>query len=66
MVPTINKPNRLTKETASAIGHRITNRFVENTLERLKLFFKISVNMTGILLKLIRIQINLIIIVFSI
>ena len=33
MVPTINKPNRLTKETASAIGHRITNCFVENTLE---------------------------------
>ena len=31
MIPTINKPTRVTKKTATAIDHIITNSFVENT-----------------------------------
>ena len=102
MKPTINKPSRVTKKTATAIDHIITNSFVENTfktaiiksdvsdhfpicifflqqtylqkmmlsinikeplmIKKLKLFFKISINMTGIPLKPIRMQMKLTII----
>ena len=33
MIPTINKPTRVTKKTATAIDHIITNSFVENTFK---------------------------------
>ena len=33
MMPTINKPKRVTKKTATAIDHIITNSFVENTFK---------------------------------
>ena len=33
MKPTINKPTRVTKKTATAIDHIITNSFVENTFK---------------------------------
>ena len=33
MIPTINKPTRVTKKTATAIDHFITNGFPENTLK---------------------------------
>ena len=99
MIPTINKPTRVTKTTATTIDHIITNSSVENNfktamikldvsghfsicifspstklftkmmlsvnikeslmMKRLKLFSKISINMIGILLKLIRIQMKL-------
>ena len=102
MIPTINKPTRVTKKTATAIDHIITNSFVENTfktaiiksdvsdhfpicifflqqtylqkmmlsinikeplmIKKLKLFFKISINMTGIPLKSIRMLMKLTII----
>ena len=102
MIPTINKPTRVTKKTATAIDHIITNSFVENTfktaiiksdvsdhfpicifffqqtclqkvmlsihikeplmMKKLKLLFKISINMTGIPLKPIRMQMKLTII----
>ena len=99
MIPTIHKPTRVTKKTATAIDHIITNSFVQNTfktaiiksdvldhspncifflqqtylqkmmlsinmkeplmMKKLKLFFKISINMTGIPLKPIRMQMKL-------
>ena len=102
MIPTINKPTSVTKKTATAIDHIITNSFVENTfktaiiktdvsdhfqfalfslqqtylqkmmlsinikeslmIKKLKLFFKISINMTGIPLKPIRMLMKLTII----
>ena len=33
MIPTINKPTRVTKKTATSIDHIITNSFVENTFK---------------------------------
>ena len=33
MIPTINKPTRVTKKTATEIHHIITNSFVENTFK---------------------------------
>ena len=33
MIPTINKPTRVTKKTATAIDRIITNSFVENTFK---------------------------------
>ena len=33
MIPTINKPTRVTKKTATAIDHIITNSFVEKTFK---------------------------------
>ena len=33
ITPTINKPTRVTKKTATAIDHIITNSFVENTFK---------------------------------
>ena len=33
MIPTINKPTRVTKKTATAIDHIITKSFVENTFK---------------------------------
>ena len=105
MIPTINKPTRVIKKTATAIDHIITNSFVENTLKtaiiksdvsdhfqicifflqqtylqkmmlsinvkeplmikKLKLFFKISINMTGIPLKPIRVLMKLAIISYQ-
>ena len=105
MIPTINKPTRATKKTATAIDHIITNSFVEITfktaiiksdvsdhfpicifflqqtyleklmlsinikeplmMKKLKLFFKISINMTGISLKPIRMQMKLTIISYQ-
>ena len=32
MIPTINKPTRVTKKTTAAIDHIITNSVVENTV----------------------------------
>ena len=105
MIPTINKPTRVTKKTASTIDHIITNSFVENTFKtaiiksdvsdhfpiciffpsanlftkndviyqykrtindkKLKLFFKISINMTGIPLKPIRMLMKLTIVSYQ-
>ena len=106
MIPTINKPTRVTKKLQQpAISHIITNSFAKNNfkaaiiksnisdyfpigkftfsflqqtylpkmvlfiyikesllMKKLMLFFKISINMTGIPLKLIRIQMKLTII----
>ena len=33
MIPTINKPTRVTKKTATETHHIITNSFVENTFK---------------------------------
>ena len=33
MIPTINKPTRVTKKTTAAIDHIITNSVVENTFK---------------------------------
>ena len=106
MIPTINKPARVTKKTATAIDHMITNSFVEITfktaiiksdvsdhfpicifflqqtyleklmlsvnikeplmMKKLKLFFKICINMTGTLLKPIRMQMKFTIISYCI
>ena len=33
MITTINKPTRVTKNPTTAIGHIITNSFVENTFK---------------------------------
>ena len=33
MIPTINKPTRVTKKTVTAIVYIITNSFVENTFK---------------------------------
>ena len=33
MIPTINKPTRVTKKTATVIDHITTNSFVENTFK---------------------------------
>ena len=104
MIPTINKPTRVTKKTATAINHIITNSFVENTFKtaiiksdvsdhypicifipltnlftkndviyqykrtikekKLKLFFKIYQSLSGIPLKLIRMQMRITIITY--
>ena len=34
MIPIINKPTRVTKKSATAIDHIITNSFVENTFKK--------------------------------
>ena len=105
MIPTINKPTRATKKTATAIDHIITNSFVEITfktaiiksdvsdhfpicifflqqtylqkmmlsinikellmIKKLKLCFKISINMTCIPSKPIRMQTKLAIISYQ-
>ena len=33
MIPTINKPTRITRKTATAIDHIFTNSFVDTTIE---------------------------------
>ena len=33
MIPIINKPTEVTRKTATAIDHIITNNFVENTFK---------------------------------
>ena len=103
MIRTINKPTRVTKKTATAIDHFITNGFPENTLKtaiiksdvsdhfricifipstnlfakmmlsinikanmkQFKLFFKISISVTEISLKPIRMQMKLTIIPYK-
>ena len=105
MIPTIKKLTRVTKKTATAIDHIITNSFVENTfktaiiksdvsdhfpicifflqqtylqkmmlsinikellmIKKLKLCFKISINMTCIPSKPIRMQTKLTIISYQ-
>ena len=33
MIPTINKPTRVTRKTATAIDHILTNRFIDTTIK---------------------------------
>lgn len=42
MIPTINKPNRVTKKTATERNRIITNSFVDNTFKTATLEFSFS------------------------
>ena len=44
MMPTINKPKRVTKKTATAIDHIITNSFVENAFKTVRIKSDVSVH----------------------
>ena len=44
MMPTINKPKRVTKKTATAIDPIITNSFVENAFKTVRIKSDVSVH----------------------